>query len=268
MIAQQRAQMAARKAKEKEEAEHAKNPKLAALKELQQAAKEKKLKGLTDRKTPGDKDNGKGGKGKKARTARATGESDKKDDAKEGDTAAAEETEKKEEVKKEEKKEKKKEKKKKQEEEVKELPPDPNPVDQEWTCKMWLHSIDLQVTDRLFRPRVTGPPHVTASRRSCCQPSMPPTLHHSRITDGHLSRAQASGARRERWGVRLHARAVARDGAEAADGREPGGAGGRDLGGHRAAAAPGACQPAVARCRVVSRRQTEARRASVARRCN
>ena len=37
-----------------------------------------------------------------------------------------------------------KKKKKKEEEDVKELPQDPNPVDQEWTCMSWLDKLNFE----------------------------------------------------------------------------------------------------------------------------
>ena len=142
--AQQRAVQAKAKVKAESERLSKENPVLAKMKEKQAAKLKAKLSGevpTTDRKgkkgTETDRKATKKGKDEEeAKEGEAQGEND--------EAKKAEEQAKKEEAEAKKKEEAKAKKKKKKEEEVRELPPDQNPVDAEWTAASWLKTLDLQ----------------------------------------------------------------------------------------------------------------------------
>ena len=146
MTAQQRAVQAKQKLKEDSERLKKENPVLAKMKEKQEAALKARLSGegkkgnKSDRGSKTDRDDPKKkGKGKDGdKKDEGSGEADEADEAaKEEEKAKKDEAEAK-------KKEEAKKKKKREKEEVRELPPDQNPVDAEWTAASWLKTLDLQ----------------------------------------------------------------------------------------------------------------------------
>mmetsp|Transcript_34214 Transcript_34214/g.89391 ORF Transcript_34214/g.89391 Transcript_34214/m.89391 type:complete len:1055 (+) Transcript_34214:149-3313(+) len=139
--ASQRGEKAQQKLKEEAEKLKKENPKLAKLKERQEAQLKARIAGGTAR-----------GKQATARDlikddpkSKKKGKEDKKEDGADDDDEAkkAEADAKKEEAEAKKKEEAKAKRKKKKEEEVRELPPDQNPVDAEWTASAWLKTLDL-----------------------------------------------------------------------------------------------------------------------------
>ena len=151
VVTHQRNAAAKAKLKAQEEALHKSNPGLAKAKERQAA----KLKAAAAGAAGGDTTpkRGKGG-GDGGKTPKAKGKEEEKKGAADADKAAEEgkekvmltkeeeeEEKKKKEKEAKEKEERAKKKKEKAKNEVKELPPDPNPLDQEWSTPTWLTTL-------------------------------------------------------------------------------------------------------------------------------
>eukprot|EP00326_Haptolina_ericina_P037582 CAMPEP_0181244632 /NCGR_PEP_ID=MMETSP1096-20121128/42969_1 /TAXON_ID=156174 ORGANISM="Chrysochromulina ericina, Strain CCMP281" /NCGR_SAMPLE_ID=MMETSP1096 /ASSEMBLY_ACC=CAM_ASM_000453 /LENGTH=823 /DNA_ID=CAMNT_0023341205 /DNA_START=27 /DNA_END=2496 /DNA_ORIENTATION=- len=153
LVSQQRAAAAKEKQKAEQDKLKAEKRQAAALKARMAGDKTPKGKQPANGRQSTTEKGGKNGKGK---------DKDKKDaddtpeKTQEEIDAKKEEDKKKEQEKKREAKEKRR--KKKEEDEVKELPPDTNPVDAEWTARVWLENLDIEevIAAALKPPETSG----------------------------------------------------------------------------------------------------------------